>query len=82
MFLSFLFLILIEGLKHLFLFQTKIYQMFLLNSFFFLQVHLYFSALPEDKVPYINSVGEKYRIKQLLHQLPPHDNEVSSFGWR
>ena len=34
------------------------------------------SALPEDKVPYINSVGEKYRIKQLLQQLPPHDNEV------
>ena len=34
------------------------------------------SALPEDKVPYINSVGEKYRIKQLLHQLPPHDNEA------
>ena len=34
------------------------------------------SSLPEDKVPYINSVGEKYRIKQLLQQLPPHDNEV------
>ena len=33
-------------------------------------------ALPEDKVPYINSIGEKYRIKQLLQQLPPHDNEV------
>lgn len=40
------------------------------------QVHLYFSTLPDDKVPYVNSVGEKYRIKQLLHQLPPHDNEV------
>ncbi|KAG1697679.1 Protein prickle [Nymphon striatum] len=39
-------------------------------------VHLYFSSLPEDKVPYVNSVGEKYRIRQLLHQLPPHDNEV------
>ena len=34
------------------------------------------SSLPEDKVPYINSVGEKYRIRQLLQQLPPHDNEV------
>ena len=34
------------------------------------------SSLPEDKVPYVNSVGEKYRIKQLLQQLPPHDNEV------
>ncbi|CAH1127461.1 unnamed protein product [Ceutorhynchus assimilis] len=40
------------------------------------QVHLYFSALPEDKVPYVNSVGERYRVKQLLQQLPPHDNEV------
>ena len=27
-------------------------------------------------MPYVNSVGEKYRIRQLLHQLPPHDNEV------
>jgi hypothetical protein len=42
----------------------------------FFQVHLYFSTLPEDKVPYVNSVGEKHRIKQLLHQLPPHDNET------
>ena len=41
------------------------------------QVHLYFCALPEDKVPYVNSVGEKYRVKQLITQLPPHDNEVS-----
>ncbi|XP_028855196.1 prickle-like protein 2b isoform X2 [Denticeps clupeoides] len=40
------------------------------------QVHRYYSSLPEDKVPYVNSPGEKYRIKQLLHQLPPHDNEV------
>ncbi|XP_014368569.2 protein prickle isoform X2 [Papilio machaon] len=40
------------------------------------QVHLYFSALPEDKVPYVNSVGERHRLKQLLQQLPPQDNEV------
>ncbi|XP_049727873.1 prickle planar cell polarity protein 3 isoform X2 [Elephas maximus indicus] len=39
------------------------------------QVYQFFSCLPEDKVPYINSSGEKYRIKQLLHQLPPHDSE-------
>ncbi|KAG9342251.1 hypothetical protein JZ751_016753, partial [Albula glossodonta] len=39
------------------------------------QVQLYFSCLPEDKVPYVNSPGEKFRIKQLLYQLPPHDNE-------
>lgn len=41
-----------------------------------LQVQLYFSCLPEDKIPYVNSPGEKFRIKQLLYQLPPHDNEV------
>lgn len=41
-----------------------------------LQVHQYYSCLPEEKVPYVNSPGEKLRIKQLLHQLPPHDNEV------
>ncbi|ELU12102.1 hypothetical protein CAPTEDRAFT_175790, partial [Capitella teleta] len=40
------------------------------------QVHQYMSSLPEEKVPYINSAGEKYRIRQLLQQLPPHDNEV------
>lgn len=52
----------------------------LTNGIFFFwplgQVHLYFSVLPEEKVPYVNSIGEKYRIRQLLHQLPPHDNEV------
>ncbi|XP_070559466.1 prickle planar cell polarity protein 3-like isoform X2 [Ptychodera flava] len=40
------------------------------------QVHQYFTALPEEKIPYVNSEGEKYRIKSLLQQLPPHDNEV------
>ncbi|XP_018621358.2 prickle-like protein 1 [Scleropages formosus] len=40
------------------------------------QVQLYFACLPEDKVPYVNSPGEKFRIKQLLYQLPPHDNEI------
>lgn len=42
-----------------------------------LQVRLYFSQIPDDKVPYVNSPGEQYRVRQLLHQLPPHDNEVS-----
>lgn len=41
-----------------------------------LQVQMYFSCLPEDRVPYVNSPGEKHRIRQLLYQLPPHDNEV------
>lgn len=40
------------------------------------QVQMYFSCLPEEKVPYVNSPGEKHRIRQLLYQLPPHDNEV------
>uniref|UniRef100_A0A3Q3JP22 Prickle homolog 3 n=1 Tax=Monopterus albus TaxID=43700 RepID=A0A3Q3JP22_MONAL len=39
------------------------------------QVFQYFSCLPEDRVPYVNSSGERYRIKQLLHQLPAHDSE-------
>ncbi|XP_022081320.1 prickle-like protein 3 isoform X2 [Acanthaster planci] len=40
------------------------------------QVHQYMNALPDDKIPYVNSEGEKYRIKSLMQQLPPHDNEV------
>ena len=51
-------------------------NIFFLYAHCLFQVHLYFSNLPEDKVPYVNSVGEKHRIKQLLHQLPPHDNET------
>jgi hypothetical protein len=40
------------------------------------QVHQYFNCIQEDKIPYVNSIGEKYRMKQLLQQLPPHDNEA------
>ncbi|XP_040215111.1 prickle-like protein 2 [Rana temporaria] len=43
------------------------------------QVHFffnYYSCLPDDKVPYVNRPWGESRIKQLLHQLPPHDNEV------
>ncbi|XP_048467773.1 prickle-like protein 1 [Rhincodon typus] len=39
------------------------------------QVHQYFRCLPEENIPYVNSIGEKFRIKQLLQQLPPHDND-------
>lgn len=42
----------------------------------FAQVHLYFSGLPEDKIPYVGSAGERERVRQLLQQLPPHDNEA------
>ena len=41
------------------------------------KVHQYMSALPEAKVPYAGgSAGEKYRVAQLLRQLPPHDSEA------
>ena len=32
--------------------------------------------MPEKYVPYIDSEGEKWRNEQLIHQLPPQDNEV------
>ncbi|CAI4227120.1 unnamed protein product [Auanema sp. JU1783] len=38
-------------------------------------VHLYFSCLPEDKVPYVGSVGEKWRARQLRHQMPAQDSD-------
>nr|NP_001027600.1 prickle 1 [Ciona intestinalis]BAB00617.1 prickle 1 [Ciona intestinalis] len=40
------------------------------------QVRYYFTSLPEDKVPLVDSIGDKYRVRQLLHQLPPHDDKV------
>ncbi|KAI6207110.1 hypothetical protein M3Y94_00992400 [Aphelenchoides besseyi] len=40
-------------------------------------VHEYFSALPQDKVPYTNSVGEKWRLRQLTIQLPAHDSDAT-----
>jgi prickle len=41
-----------------------------------IQVHQYMNVLPEDKVPYVSSLGEKHRLHQLLVQLPPQDNEA------
>ncbi|KAE8583159.1 hypothetical protein XENTR_v10020448 [Xenopus tropicalis] len=41
-----------------------------------MQVHQFFKCFPEKKIPYISSPGERYRLKQLLHQLPPHDSEA------
>ena len=37
-------------------------------------------SLPEDKVPYVDSVGERYRNRQIILQLPPHDNEARYCG--
>lgn len=45
-----------------------------------LQVHMYFACLPEDKIPYVNSVGEKYRARQLQYQLPPQDSDPRYCG--
>lgn len=36
---------------------------------------MYFAALPEEKIPYVNSSGEKWRLRQLRHQLPPQDSD-------
>lgn len=34
------------------------------------------SSLPEEKVPYVDSHGERYRNKQIIVQLPPYDSEA------
>jgi len=39
------------------------------------QVRQFFKCFPEDKVPFLNSIGEKYRTKMLEEQLPPHDSD-------
>lgn len=62
--------------KHVDFITNKKKLLRVLTVLFYFQVHQYFSGLPEDKVPYLNSLGEKYRVRQLLQQLPPHDNEV------
>ena len=40
------------------------------------QVHSYMCSLPEDKVPYVDSNGERYRQRQIILQLPSYDNEA------
>nr|CAB3255182.1 testin [Phallusia mammillata] len=35
----------------------------------------YIEALPKDKQPVVGTAGAKYRKKQLMRQLPPHDQE-------
>uniref|UniRef100_F1L5T8 Protein espinas n=1 Tax=Ascaris suum TaxID=6253 RepID=F1L5T8_ASCSU len=43
-------------------------------------VHMYFACLPEDKIPYVNSVGEKWRTRQLQYQLPAQDSDPRYCG--
>ncbi|CAF2479428.1 unnamed protein product [Rotaria sp. Silwood2] len=40
------------------------------------QVRQFFKCFPEDKVPFLNSIGEKYRTKMLEIQIPPQDSDV------
>lgn len=51
-------------------------QRFPISSFIPSQVHLYMNSLTEEKIPYVDSIGEKYRNRQIILQLPPHDNEA------
>uniref|UniRef100_A0A8R1I1U0 Uncharacterized protein n=1 Tax=Caenorhabditis japonica TaxID=281687 RepID=A0A8R1I1U0_CAEJA len=39
-------------------------------------VHAYFASLPENKVPFVGSAGEKWRQRQSRYQLPPQDSDV------
>ncbi|UJR13895.1 hypothetical protein I4U23_000902 [Adineta vaga] len=39
------------------------------------QVRQFFKCFPEEKVPFLNSIGEKYRTRMLEEQLPPHDSD-------
>lgn len=41
---------------------------------------MYFACLPEDKIPYVNSVGEKWRTRQLQYQLPAQDSDPRYCG--
>jgi prickle len=48
------------------------------TNIFLFQVHSYFAALPNDKVPFVNSVGDRWRLNQLKYQLPTQDYEPSA----
>ncbi|KAF8373796.1 prkl-1 [Pristionchus pacificus] len=43
-------------------------------------VHAYFSSLPAERVPLVGSSGAKWRLRQLRHQLPPHDSDPAYCG--
>lgn len=45
--------------------------------FSLVQIHRYFETLPEEKVPKIDSIGERYREKQIAYQLPKQDLALS-----
>lgn len=41
---------------------------------------MYFACLPEDKIPFVNSIGEEWRTRQLQYQLPAHDSDARYCG--
>ena len=45
------------------------------SCFNYVQAEKYIKALPVEKQPIIGTNGAKYRKKQLMKQLPPHDQE-------
>lgn len=42
---------------------------------------MYFSSLPDNRIPYANSPGEKWRNEQLIFQNPPQDSHVKYCGY-
>uniref|UniRef100_A0A0N5A3R6 Prickle-like protein 2 n=1 Tax=Parastrongyloides trichosuri TaxID=131310 RepID=A0A0N5A3R6_PARTI len=44
-------------------------------------IHMYFSSLPDNRVPYANSPGEKWRNEQLINQNPPQDSHARYCGY-
>uniref|UniRef100_T1GVW6 PET domain-containing protein n=1 Tax=Megaselia scalaris TaxID=36166 RepID=T1GVW6_MEGSC len=45
-----------------------------------LQVRLYFSQLPDDKVPYVNSIGERYRASNCCNNFHHKIMSASKFS--
>uniref|UniRef100_A0A0N5BH60 Prickle-like protein 2 n=1 Tax=Strongyloides papillosus TaxID=174720 RepID=A0A0N5BH60_STREA len=44
-------------------------------------IHMYFSSLPDNRIPYANSPGEKWRNEQLIYQNPPQDSHAKYCGY-
>ena len=59
--------------------QNRAWLRLELNSKFhhLLQIDDYLDSLPDDKKPIAGTEGAQYRKKQLMRQLPAHDQEPS-----
>jgi len=56
--------------------QSSLNSISIFFKFLSVQVHQYMSVLPRNNVPLTSSIGAKYRIRQLILQLPPQDNDA------